>query len=275
MKHYAIIGHPIGHTLSPPIHKRLFELAGISDFEYSIMDIPPEELTDKFPVLKELAGFNITIPHKINIIKMCDELDESAKRYNSVNCISAGDKIIGYNTDCVGFNLTVKMLGADNADRVMLLGCGGVGRMAAIETVLGGAKLTISVRPDDVPVAKALCEELNALKAGSTEYCLLCDAKGEYDLIVNATPVGMSPNINASPLGEEALGRLNTKCFFDLIYNPGETLLMKLMKQKGAKVCGGMNMLVWQAVAAHEIWDGSAYDKKDIELLVRDMEALV
>ncbi len=275
MKRYAIIGHPIGHTLSPPIHKRLFELAGISDFEYSIMDIPPEELTDKFPVLKELAGFNITIPHKINIIKMCDELDESAKRYNSVNCISIGDKIIGYNTDCVGFNLTVKMLGADNAERVMLLGCGGVGRMAAIETVLGGARLTISVRPDDVPVAKALCEELNALKADSAEYCLLCDAKGEYDLIVNATPVGMSPNINASPLGEEALGRLNTKCFFDLIYNPGETLLMKLMKQKNAKVCGGMNMLVWQAVAAHEIWDGSSYDKKDIELLVRDMEALV
>ncbi len=275
MKRYAIIGHPIGHTLSPPIHKRLFELAGISDFEYSIMDIPPEELTDKFPVLKELAGFNITIPHKINIIKMCDELDESAKRYNSVNCISVGDKVVGYNTDCVGFNLTVKMLGANNAERVMLLGCGGVGRMAAIETVLGGAKLTISVRPDDIPVAKALCEELNALEPDSAEYCLLCDAKGEYDLIVNATPVGMSPNINASPLGEEALGRLNTKCFFDLIYNPGETLLMKLMKQKGAKVCGGMNMLVWQAVAAHEIWDGSSYDKKDIELLVRDMEALV
>ncbi|MCH5324060.1 MAG: shikimate dehydrogenase [Eubacterium sp.] len=275
MKQYAIIGHPIGHTLSPPIHRRLFELVGVTDFEYLIKDIPPERLEDSFAELKTLAGFNITIPHKINIIKMCDELDDSAKRYNSVNCISVGEKTVGYNTDCVGFNLTVKMLGADNAQRVMLLGCGGVGRMAAIETVLRNAKLTVAVRPDDVPVAKALCEELNALKPDSADYCLLADASGEYDLIVNATPVGMSPNIDASPLGDEALARISAGCFFDLIYNPGETKLMKLMKAKGAKVCGGMNMLVWQAVAAHEIWDGSSYDLADIEQLVRDMEALV
>ena len=275
MKRYAIIGHPIGHTLSPPIHKRLFELAGIDGFEYTVKDIPPEELESNFAELKELDGFNITIPHKINIIKMCDRLDKSAERYHSVNCISVGEEAVGYNTDCVGFNRTVSMLGADKAQKVMLLGCGGVGRMAAIETVLGGAKLTVAVRKEDLPIAKALCEELDLLKPDSAEYCLLQDAKGDHDLIVNATPVGMSPNVNASPLSESALQGIRTSCFFDLIYNPGETLLMRLMKEKGAKVCGGMNMLVWQAVAAHEIWDGSSYDKKDIELLVRDMEALV
>lgn len=273
MKKYALIGCPLGHTLSPQIHTRLFKLSGVEDFTYTAIEIPPEELEQSFDMLRTLDGFNITIPHKINIIKMCTRLDDSAKRYNSVNCID--NEAVGYNTDCVGFNLTVKALGAENAGRVMLLGCGGVGRMAAIETVMRGAKLTVAVRPDDVPVAAALCEELNALAPDSAEYCLLKDAAGKYDLVINATPVGMSPNVDASPLSEEALSVIDAACFFDFIYNPGETKLMRLMRDKGAKVCGGMNMLVWQAVAAHKIWDGSEYDEGDIKQLVRDMEALV
>ncbi|EKC64428.1 Shikimate 5-dehydrogenase, partial [human gut metagenome] len=83
---FGILGHPLGHTLSPQIHTRLFEISG-EQAEYKILDTPPEKLTDSFEYFKSLTGFNITIPYKIDIIKMCDTLDDTAKRYNSVNCI--------------------------------------------------------------------------------------------------------------------------------------------------------------------------------------------
>ena len=84
MEHYGLLGYPLRHTMSPPIHKRLFELAGEYEYEYLIKEIPPEELEDKIPELMTLDGFNITIPHKINIIPYLDELSDKANLYNSV-----------------------------------------------------------------------------------------------------------------------------------------------------------------------------------------------
>lgn len=275
MKTYAILGYPLGHSLSPQIHKRLFELSGI-EAEYKVMEIPAESLKESFDNLRQLAGFNITIPHKISIIDMCDSLDKTAERYNSVNCISCKEKTVGYNTDCVGFTMSVKAMGATLSKNTLLLGCGGVGRMMAIETVLEGGQLTIAAREADIPVAKALCEELNAMKEGANaHYCLLTEAKGKFDLCINSTPVGMYPKTDFSPLSEDTLSQLDADYFFDAIYNPGETKLMKLMKAKGTKVSGGMDMLVWQAVAAHTIWDGSTYDEQDIKQLILDMKELV
>ena len=99
---FGILGHPLGHTLSPQIHTRLFEISG-EQAEYKILDTPPEKLTDSFEYFKSLTGFNITIPYKIDIIKMCDTLDDTAKRYNSVNCIANVNGVsTGYNTDYKG-----------------------------------------------------------------------------------------------------------------------------------------------------------------------------
>ena len=109
---YALIGYPLGHSLSPQIHTRLFELAGIG-FQYDLTEIKPEELKDKYAYLKSLKGFNITIPHKIPIIGFCTELSEEAKRYESVNCVKNFDgKSVGYNTDCIGFVKSIEQLGA-------------------------------------------------------------------------------------------------------------------------------------------------------------------
>ena len=125
MNKYALIGHPLGHSMSPFIHKRLFEEAGRSA-EYSLEDIAPENLKSQLPeLLKSVAGMNVTIPHKVPVIDFIDKLDESALRYNSVNCISNKDGVLtGYNTDCDGFLRSVpeKALGGN----VLLLGCGGV-----------------------------------------------------------------------------------------------------------------------------------------------------
>lgn len=275
MKTYAILGYPLGHSLSPQIHKRLFELSGI-EVEYKVLEIPAEKLKENYDTLKKLGGFNITIPHKISIIDMCGGLDETAERYSSVNCIKCGGTTVGYNTDCVGFTMSVKAMGASLSGRVLLLGCGGVGRMMAIEAVREGGSLTIAVRESDIPVAEALCRELNDMKKGAeAKYCLLDEVSGEFDLVVNSTPVGMYPKTDFSPLSDKALSQLKTANYFDAIYNPGETRLMSMMKAKGVNVSGGMDMLVWQAVAAHTIWDGSEYKDEDIKQLIRDMKELV
>lgn len=274
---FGILGHPLGHTLSPQIHTRLFEISG-EQAEYKILDTPPEKLTDSFEYFKSLTGFNITIPYKIDIIKMCDTLDDTAKRYNSVNCIANVNGVsTGYNTDCTGFTKAVGAMGMTLTNKVLLLGCGGVGRMMAIEAVREGGELTIAVRDADIPVAKALCEEIkqnyNGAKVG---FCLLSEVKGDFDLMVNATPVGMYPNTDASPLTEEALSRITLNGFFDAIYNPRETKLMKMASDKGVKkVSGGMQMLVWQAAVAHTIWSGAEYTAEQVQAISDEMMRLV
>lgn len=271
---YALIGYPLGHSMSPQIHSKLFELAGIKA-QYELKEIEPEELKNSYDYLKALTGFNITIPHKIPIIDFCDELSEGAKRYGSVNCIkNENGKSVGYNTDVLGFVKSIEQLGASLNSRVCLLGCGGVGRMMAIEAAHQGAELTIAVRTEDIPVAEGIKAEIEkALPKSNVKVIHLQEMKGGYDLVVNATPVGMHPKTDFSPLAKEQLE--GVKYLFDAIYNPAETLLSKYAKENGARVSTGMAMLVLQAVAAHEIWNGSVYEQKDIEALINEMEKLV
>ncbi len=160
MSKYALLGYPLGHTMSPPIHKRLFELDGKPDSEYEVCEIPPEKLAERSEYLNSLNGYNITIPYKVDIIKYLDGLDESAKRYNSVNCVVNRDgKNIGYNTDCSGFLRSLEAGGAKLGGRVLQIGCGGVGRMMAIEAALHGAELTIVALPEFIAGAEEVAEE--------------------------------------------------------------------------------------------------------------------
>ena len=273
-KRYDLIGFPLGHSLSPQIHKRLFELAGI-EAHYELKEIKPEELKNGYDYLKPLTGFNITIPHKIPIIDFCTELSEEAKRYESVNCVKNFDgKRIGYNTDCIGFVKSIEQLGASLNSKVCLLGCGGVGRMMAVEAALNGAELTIAVRKEDIDIARSVAAELKTVAPqNQAEVKLLPEVKGGYDLVINATPLGMYPKTEGSALQKEQLQ--DVKYLFDAVYNPKETTLSKYAKEMGVKVSTGMAMLVLQAVAAHEIWNGSEYKESDIEALIKDMEKLV
>ncbi len=273
-ENYALIGCPLGHSLSPQIHTRLFELAGI-DFQYDLTEIKPEELKDRYTYLKSLKGFNITIPHKIAIIDFCDDLSEGAKRYGSVNCIkNENGKSTGYNTDVLGFVKSIEQMDASLNSKVCLLGCGGVGRMMAIESAYQGADLTIAVRTEDIPVAEGIKAEIEKqLPDNSVKVIHLSEAAGGFDLVVNATPVGMYPKTEFSPLNKEQLK--NVSFFFDAIYNPTRTALSGYAEEMGAKTSTGMAMLVLQAVAAHEIWNGSEYKQSDIDTLIKDMEKLV
>ena len=239
------------------------------------MDIAPEKLKENFAYLKSLDGFNIKIPHKIPIIELCDGLSEGAHRYGSVNCVkNEHGTSIGYNTDKFGFARSIEHMGATLTSRVCLLGCGGVGRMMAIEAACLDAELTIAVREEDIPVAKGIRDDINELFPGEhVNIIRLAEMQGGYDLVINATPVGMYPNTQFSPLKKEQLE--GVKYLFDAVYNPAETLLARYAKELGIKTSTGMSMLVLQAVAAHEIWNHSKYEQADIQQLIADMEALV
>lgn len=277
MEKYAILGYPLKHTMSPPIHKRLFELEGKSGVEYEICEFAPETLGEKADYLNSLGGYNITIPFKVDIIKYIDELDESAKRYESVNCVVNRDgKNIGYNTDCYGFLRALEAGGAKLRGRVLQIGCGGVGRMMAIEALLHGADLTVVVLKGFEDTAEAVVSELKKQGCGEDvlarfRYIYAEQIEGDFDLLINATPVGMFPKVENCPVTEEVISRC--ACVFDAIYNPDKTKLMQTAESHGIKAIGGMAMLVWQAVVAHEIWSGAKYSDSDIEQLIEDMRA--
>lgn len=277
MRQYTLIGNPLGHSMSPLIHDRLFALKDRAA-EYSLTAIPTEELSEKITMLRELCGYNITIPHKVDIIPHLDELDETAKRYNSVNCVANRDgRSIGYNTDCEGFLRSVQDMPLNG--RVLLIGCGGVGRMMAIEAALhGAAELVIMVLPSDVSLAEALIEEIHALVPDANVNIVLTGsdkdgALGSFDLLMNACPVGMYPKTGACPISDEQL-RLCAN-IFDVIYNPTETRLIRKAKAMGKPAVGGAAMLVWQAVRAHEIWDGDVYTDEQVQGIIRELEETV
>ncbi len=264
-QNYTLIGYPLGHSMSPWIHERLFKLSG-KQADYKLTEIPPEELKAKIPELKNLNGFNITIPYKTEIIPFLDKLDDSAKLFHSVNCVANGEISIGYNTDCDGFIRSVPEL---EHKKVLLIGCGGVGRMMAIQAVLRGADLTIS-EPNQER-AEILVQEIQALKPGVQVRLAQADALDEaFDLIMNASPVGMFPKTENCPVSDNLIQKCSA--VFDVIYNPTETLFMKKARQAGKTAVGGAAMLVWQAVRAHEIWYNSRFRKEDIENLISEME---
>lgn len=273
---YCILGETLKHTMSPPIHARLFELRN-REFEYVIREIKPDDLKDNAGELNAMAGYNITIPHKVAIIDCIDKLDKSAKRYNSVNCVDNKDGVLtGYNTDCDGFLETVRSMGADLSGEVLLIGCGGVGRMIAIESALAGASLNIAVLESDMPLALQVEKEIKSMKSNAEISIVLnteIDKSKTYDLLVNACPVGMYPKTENCPVPDEIIQKCNA--VFDLIYNPSETKLMQKAKKMGKKAVGGMAMLVWQAVSAHKIWDGDEYTQNEVNGIIDEMNEIV
>ncbi len=271
MEKYGLLGYPLKHTMSPPIHKRLFELDGNASAEYEVCELPPEELEGKAAYLNSLNGYNITIPYKVDIIKYLDGLDDSAKRYNSVNCVVRRDgKNIGYNTDCYGFLRSLESAGMSLSGKVLQIGCGGVGRMMAIEAALHGAELTIVSLPEFIEGAEAAKREALALAPeASVKVITHSEIAGEFDLLINASPVGMFPKVDECPVTDEVIK--SCRNVFEVIYNPAVTRLMEIAGKNGIKAIGGMAMLVWQAAVAHEIWSGAKYNDEDIEKIIKDM----
>ena len=265
MKQFGLTGYPLGHSLSPVIHRELFKIGGING-EYNLFEISPDALKNEFSKLTGLDGFNVTIPHKIDVIPLLDELDERAALFGAVNTVKPGKKLKGYNTDCYGFLRAIKMADIDLSGNVLLCGSGGVARMFAFEAALAGCSLTIAVRYNDIPSANILAEEIKNKLNKNAKVLNLKEVNESYNLIINGTPVGMHPNINACILPKEIIQKADA--VFDAIYNPEETLFVKYAKETGIKYSNGLSMLVWQAAVAEEIWNDIKFTEKDIQKVI-------
>lgn len=265
---FGLLGHPLGHSMSPFIHQALFALSGRPQ-PYALHDVAPEDLKTQVPKLLAGQGFNITIPYKVEIIPFLTQLSEKAGLYQSVNTVEIKDgRYIGHNTDVDGFLHGIRSLGVElSQGPVLMLGSGGVANMIATEVVLAGSPLTIAVRKEDVKQAAALKERLLKIKPDAEIItCLLNEPNGSYRLLVNATPVGMYPNTQSCPVTQDIIRQ--AEAVFDLVYNPFETQLVQTAKSLGLPAGGGLSMLVWQAAVAHEIWFGDSFTDQQIQQVI-------
>jgi shikimate dehydrogenase len=267
MKKLAVLGHPIGHTLSPLMHNASIASLGIDDqYEYSKLDVAPDALMDRllqFPS-EGFAGVNLTIPLKEVAFKGLSTLDESAKILGAVNTVQfAEEGPVGHNTDGYGvlkaldeaFGKTV------DGDNVFVLGCGGAGRAVALMAALNGAKAITLADVDEDRIAN-LTKEI-AEKAPDVEIYKCLEKADQIekcraaDLVIQASPVGMKKD-DPSLLPAEAF--CEGQRVFDLIYMYPETTLLSVAKSQGAKIANGLGMLLHQGAKAFEIWTGIAPD---------------
>lgn len=271
MKNLGLIGYPLGHSMSPVIHRELLKLNNIEG-DYTLFEINPDNFEKELESVKNLDGFNVTIPHKINIIPYLDDLSERAKLFGAVNTVEIKNGVrTGHNTDCEGFLRAMKMAGIELSGKVLVCGSGGVSRMFAFETVLAGADLTMAVRDADLQAAGEIQKEIKDKLSKDIKVITLDEVEGGYDVLVNGTPLGMYPNVDTCVLPKEKVQ--NCKAVFDAVYNPLETTLIKYAKEFGAKYSNGLPMLVWQAAVAQEIWFDVEFSMQQIKDIIKITES--
>ncbi len=270
MKKFALIGYPLVHSVSPFIHTELFKLNNI-DGTYELLEIPAGEIGNYTETLGKLDGFNVTIPHKTDIISFTTSLSDKAELFGAVNTVKNDGALKGYNTDCIGFIRALEIAEIPLEGRVLVLGSGGVSRMFAFEAALAGADVTIASRNGET--ANKIRDEIKEKLGSDCGVIPLENVGGGWDLIINGTPVGMSPNADACPVSGEAVA--SSKAVFDAVYNPLETELIRTAKSLGKKYSNGLPMLVLQAAAAQEIWLGTSFSDSDIkDIICKTQEVL-
>ncbi len=265
---YCLIGHPLGHSLSPFIHSRLFALSGMKE-TYDLCDIAPADLATSFPsLLHTIKGCNVTIPHKQQVLPFLDRLEGKAALYQTVNTVAVtADGTVGYNTDADGFLCALRDADIPLKGRVFLLGAGGAGTVLAYEAALAGCDVIV-YDPFATEAAQRLCARLREI-APQVHCTAVTDLPtGDCDLLINSSPVGMYPHTDRCPVPDEFIAR--AAAVFDVIYNPRRTLLLQKAAANDAKTAGGMAMLVWQAAIAQGHWYGATFDASDIAAIIDD-----
>ncbi len=245
----GVIGWPIEHSLSPAMHNAAFAALGMSGWEYDKYAIPPDIIKLSLREFRDAGfiGLNVTVPHKQAVMPFVVP-DEIARAVGAVNTIDFRTNR-ATNTDVAGFMGDLAAHGVDAAGmRVVLLGAGGAARAAAYGLADAGAKLVIVNRTPER--ARALIDSLRLPAAvGGTE------AVGDAELIVNSTSAGMSPNVDQSPLPDDAPLQAGV-IVYDMVYRPANTRLMQQVEAAGGRAIGGLGMLVRQGAAAFKIWTG-------------------
>ncbi|WP_145858559.1 shikimate dehydrogenase family protein [Pedobacter suwonensis] len=246
MKTYGLIGYPLSHSFSKKYFTEKFQNEGITDHQYELFPIADiKSLPDLLSENPSLFGLNVTIPHKVNVLCYLNEVDEAAEKIGAVNCISIrsfeGESYLkGYNTDAYGFEESLKPLLGPQHNKALVFGDGGAAK--AVKYVL--EKLNIEYQ---TVVRKAT--------AGTLIYSEITpEILDSHKLLINTTPLGMSPNVDTFPdidyslIGPEHLA-------YDLVYNPLETAFLVKAAAGGARTKNGLEMLHQQAEKAWAIWN--------------------
>jgi shikimate dehydrogenase len=256
----GVIGDPIAHTLSPAMHNAAFKHLKL-DAIFLAFRVKAVDLENAMRGVRGLGirGLNVTMPHKTAVIRYLDEADSTVKFLASANTIlNDGGKLSGFNTDGVGALQALRKNGANpNGKKVLLLGAGGAAKAIAYALAQEAEALCILNRVPEK--AAVLADTLNRMFSkkilgGALSSSTVQRSLQDADILVNATSVGMHPQVNQSLVAPQWLKP--ALCVMDIVYNPVETKLAKDAKAAGAKVISGVEMLLYQGAASFEIWTG-------------------
>lgn len=253
----GVWGHPVGHSRSPVMHNAALSALGL-DWVYAAFDVPPACLADAVAGVRGLGlvGVNVTVPLKELLPPLLDTLSDEARRIGAVNTIVNNNGILhGDSTDGVGFLKALTEAGGPPlaGRRALLLGAGGSARAVAFALAEEGCEVVIANRTG--AKAQDLAEAVNREGRGRASAAGWGEDAGRVELVVNATSLGLSPNMDAMPALPPRV--LETRPFvYDLIYNPLETRLLQAARDAGCSVSNGLNMLVWQGALSLSLWTG-------------------
>lgn len=254
----GLIGHPVEHSFSPPMHNAAFKALKM-DYVYTAFDVNPNDLENAIKGAEALniKGFNVTIPHKIEVMKYLSEIDDVAGLIGAVNTIDFKN-LKGYNTDGIGAIKAIEEVTSVKNKNVLIAGAGGASRAISFYLAKYGVdNLTILNR--NIERAASLAGDvldsalINNVKSDSISK--INDYLSDADILINTTPVGMHPNVDVDPIASSDCMHENL-VVFDAVYNPNETVLIKEAIKAGAKPVYGIKMLLYQGAESFEIWTG-------------------
>jgi len=257
-KIYGILGRPVAHSLSPAMHNAAFRELGLNAV---YVPFPVADLAQAVAGLRGLAiaGVSVTIPFKEEIIPLLDKLDPQAARIGAVNTVVVSQKgrLIGHNTDCLGAVAALKARTGITGEHFLILGAGGAARAIAFGILEQGGWVCLTDL--DVQRAETLAREL-AVEAFPLNALEGCPAS----ILINATPVGMDPDLNGIPVAPDLLGRFSL--VMDIVYRPLATRLLREAEKRGLTTIDGLQMLIHQGAAQFELWTGK---KAPVEVMSR------
>lgn len=271
----GLIGNPVEHTLSPVIHNTLAELTGIN-LSYLPFLVEKERLEEAVQGARALhiLGLNVTVPYKEKVLPYLTETDELAEKIGAVNTlVFKGNGYEGYNTDMPGLYRAMASDGiAVEGENVLLLGAGGVARAVAVMLCDKAKQIIILNRT--VEKAAAIAEEVNGYAGRKAAKALALDAYASLPdkdyLAIQATNVGMYPHTDEALIIDSAFYE-KVSIGYDLIYNPGETRFMQLVKAAGGRAYNGLKMLLYQGIIAFELWNNCRITEEQAAVVYRKL----
>ena len=268
----GLIGHPVEHSFSPPMHNAAFDALNM-DCAYVAFDVNPNDLKSAIEGAESLniKGFNVTIPHKVDVMQYLDELDEVARLIGAVNTIDFKN-LKGYNTDGIGAVKAIEEVTSIKNKNVVVAGAGGASRAISFYIAKYGAEsLTILNRNE--AKAESLASDVSDSGLIGEVASDSINAIGNYmesaDVLIDTTPLGMHPNINDEPIVKADMMDEDL-VVFDAVYNPNETVLRKEAIKANAKPVYGIKMLLYQGAESFKIWTGKTAPVDVMEKALRN-----